>query len=300
MTTREDHALFCQQSRDAYIASRNPVEGAKDWRKSLYEARRLIANTLRSSDYLRDISAALQRDGGHALVLRHLVAPPISQDQFKLICPSYSKATENARRPVAKANADLIAAVVSDWLSKRLVPWLSKDRQPSRRELTSTLEAISPLIAWQRIATAQRTKLSRQQEQAVVGKLEAMAWTKVASTVITQGASLPPRSFMHKALFASGIGQNQEVDIACGLTSTFVVAMECKVTNDETNSVKRINDVLKKANAWKDHWGNFIRTAALLQGVVKFSDVERLLDANIDVFWSHRLDLFAEWLEAQM
>ena len=103
---------------------------------------------------------------------------------------------------------------------------------------------------------------------------------------------------MYKTRFASGDNENQEVDVACGLGGTVVLAMECKVTNDETNSVKRINDVLKKASAWKEHWGKFIKSAALLQGVIKFGDVQRLLDAGIEVFWAHRLDDFDAWLQA--
>ena len=103
---------------------------------------------------------------------------------------------------------------------------------------------------------------------------------------------------MHKTRFASGPTENQEVDIACGLGATIVLAMECKVTNDTTNSVKRVNDVLKKASAWKSHWGVFVKPAALLQGVIKMSDVQRLLDANVEVFWAHRLDLFEQWIES--
>lgn len=75
--------------------------------------------------------------------------------------------------------------------------------------------------------------------------------------------------------------------------------MECKVTNDETNSVKRINDVLKKAAAWQTHWGSFVRTAALLQGVIAFKDVERLLEGQVEVFWSHDLAAFENWLAAE-
>ncbi|CAM3324289.1 hypothetical protein SPAN111604_15195 [Sphingomonas antarctica] len=86
--------------------------------------------------------------------------------------------------------------------------------------------------------------------------------------------------------------------MACGLGGTVILAMECKVTNDETNSVKRINDVLKKASAWKEHWGRFVKPAALLQGVIKFGDVQRLIDAGVEVFWSHRLDLFTAWIAA--
>ncbi len=103
---------------------------------------------------------------------------------------------------------------------------------------------------------------------------------------------------MHKTKFATKT-RPQEVDIACGLGKTVVLAMECKVTNDETNSVKRINDVLKKASAWHDHWGSFIQTAALLQGVIALKDVERLLEAKVHVFWSHHLTEFERWIDEQ-
>lgn len=130
----------------------------------------------------------------------------------------------------------------------------------------------------------------------MISRLEKLGWTRRKSKLIDQQAPLKTKEFMHKARFASGIAGRAEVDIALGLLDTVVLAMECKVTNDETNSVKRINDVLKKADAWKDHWGNFVRPAALLEGVVKMSDIRRLLDKNIEVFWSHRLDLFEAWL----
>jgi len=76
--------------------------------------------------------------------------------------------------------------------------------------------------------------------------------------------------------------------------------MECKSTNDETNSVKRVNDVLKKATAWKDHWGSFVITAALLQGVIAPKDVQRLSDAGVLVFWSHDIAAFHAWLTSKM
>lgn len=71
------------------------------------------------------------------------------------------------------------------------------------------------------------------------------------------------------------------------------------MTNDVTNSVKRVNDVLKKAAAWKDHWGSFVETVALLQGVIAAKDVQRLTDSGVYVFWSHDLKNFERWLDAR-
>jgi len=104
---------------------------------------------------------------------------------------------------------------------------------------------------------------------------------------------------MHKTRFATRT-RPQEVDIALGLSRTYVAAMECKVSNDATNSVKRINDVIKKATAWKEHWGSFVEPVALLQGVIKPRDVRRLIDAGVVVFWSHRLKDLEEWLDERL
>ena len=120
------------------------------------------------------------------------------------------------------------------------------------------------------------------------------------SRLIDTRAAVPPKSFMRKTRFATNTTAHQEVDIACGLERSYVLAMECKVTNDETNSVKRINDVLKKAAAWQSHWGSFVITAALLRGVIAPKDVQRLSDAKIHVFWSHDLPEFRTWLSAQI
>lgn len=137
--------------------------------------------------------------------------------------------------------------------------------------------------------------MSMEQEAAIVTLLSDRGWGRQSSGLISKLTDVKPQHFLHKTKFATKT-RPQEVDIACGLRGTVVLAMECKVTNDETNSVKRINDVLKKATAWQDHWGSFVRTAALLQGVIAFKDVERLLEANVEVFWSHDLTAFENWL----
>jgi hypothetical protein len=90
-----------------------------------------------------------------------------------------------------------------------------------------------------------------------------------------------------------------QVDLAVGLGGGRILAPECRVSNDRTNSIKRINDVLKKAAGWQTQWGRFVITGALLQGV--FSDKEpcRLPDDHVRIFWSHRRDLFRDWIAAE-
>ena len=147
--------------------------------------------------------------------------------------------------------------------------------------------------------TESRNNLAAVQEGAVTALLAARGWTRMSSALIQTLSDVPASHYMHKTKFATTT-QPQEVDIACGLGNTIVLAMECKVTNDPLNSIKRINDVLKKATAWQAHWGSFVRTAALLQGVINYNDVHRLLAANVEVFWSHKLEDFDAWIDAHV
>jgi hypothetical protein len=294
------HEQLRLEARQRYEDSLNPKEGSIDWRDALTEAREMIGDALRASDFLCDLQGALTVSGRHMTVFRSLMAPPTSQDQFKLICSDWPKATEKSGNRIGPEQARLVAESLGEWLSPRLAPWLRYARRPRRRELYALMLATAPLIAAQRVATARRTRIAHVQEQTLIELLERNGWTKVASRTIDRQGALQPRQFMHKARFASGITGRAEVDVALGLRNAVVLALECKVTNDETNSVKRINDVSKKATAWRAHWGNFVQPAALLQGVIKMSDVQRLLDENVEVFWSHRLDLFGDWIAEQI
>lgn len=294
------HDALRLEARKLYEDSLIPADRAADWREALWEARKLIVAALRASKHLRDISAALQDSGRHMHVFRHLIAPPTSQDQFALICPEWSKSSELSGSKVEPVRADAIAKKFNAWRFSRLTPWLNSNRIPTLREISSLMTAVAPLLAEKRVSTARRNRLARLQENALMDRLLATGWTLLSSRLIDKQGAIQPHEFMHKARFASGLTGRAEVDVALGLTDKLVLAMECKVTNGETNSVKRINDVSKKATAWRKHWGNFVQPAALLEGVIKLSDVERLIEEDVHVFWSHRLDLFEEWLEKQI
>ena len=288
------------EARQLYEDGLNPTDRGADWREALSEARKIIIQALRASDCLYDIAAALRVSGCYMTVFRHLMSPPTSQDQFKLICNEWPKGSEKSGSPLNLHQAGIVAAKLTQWRSPRLAPWLATNRRPKLREIDPLLSATSPLIAQQRVATARRNRLAKMQEEALIAMLVANGWERLASRTIDQQGALQPRQFMHKARFASGVTGRAEVDIALGLQGAIVLALECKVTNDETNSVKRINDVAKKAQAWRAHWGNFVQPAALLQGVIKMSDVQRLLNENIHVFWSHRIDLFEQWIASRV
>lgn len=287
-------------ARELYIKSADAAGEATDWARSLKTIRAHVEDALAASTDLRDLVLALTTNGKHTLVFRHLLAPPKSQDQFKLLCHTWPKSSEKMARPMKPDIASDVAAVLYQWMDKDIAPWLPLNRPPTDVERELLIERVISFIAPKQTETEKRNRLSLAQESAVVDLLKGLGWKQLPSATLDTRAAVPPKHFMHKTKFATATTTAQEVDIACGLSGSYVAAMECKVTNDATNSVKRINDVLKKANAWKAHWGSFVETAALLQGVIKPDDVQRLSDEGVMVFWSHDLDEFSTWVSSRV
>lgn len=292
------HTAQAAEARRIYVEGLSSPQAADDWRNAHVTARRQIVAALKATDYLRDTSGGLRASGWHMLVLRHLMAPPMSQDQFALLCSRYPKALEKNGRGLSIEAANAVATAFLSVRDRRVTRWLEDNQQPTFTQVRNLLRSVVPLLSMQNVATVRRGRMSAEQEGAIVALLHERGWVRQAGGLISNLTDVQAHHFLHKARFATRT-RPQEVDIACGLPGTVVLAMECKVTNDETNSVKRINDVLKKATAWQDHWGSFVRTAALLQGVIAFKDVERLLEGRVEVFWSHDLGTFEGWLAQQ-
>ncbi len=292
------HEQQAQIARDLYIKGMTAASMLTDWRDAKAIAQQRVSAALTATANLTDIPTALTASAEHLAALRRLLAPPASQDQFALLCPTYKKSKENRGSALSAAEAAAIAKVIEEWRDKDLTPWLDAKRSANATEVEALAVALTPLYALQIVGTVRRNRLSAQQEGEVILLLRKLGWTQRAIPLVSQ-SQLGAKEFAHKTRFETKT-RPQEVDVACGLKKGVVLAMECKVTNDHTNSIKRINDILKKAQAWKEHWGSFVQTAALLQGVIKPKDVKRLLDADVEVFWSHRLSDFESWLGARV
>ncbi len=152
------------------------------------------------------------------------------------------------------------------------------------------------LIAQQEYATLKRMRLAGSQEDAAAEVLVEMGFRQGSVGFVDQPGALGEAEFARKCQFATADGSSHEVDLAVGLPGRIILALECKVSNDRTNSVKRTNDVLKKAEAWSRQWGRFVVTAALLEGVFSEKEPRRLVEAGVEIFWSHRLDLLRQYL----
>lgn len=133
--SREYHKKQAAIAREIYIESRTPDADAEDWRETLREVRRSVGAALRASDYLRDVSAAVRANGKHARIFRHIVAPPMSQDQFALCYPDWKKSTEKQDGPKTKPES---AMAVAQAMRERRLKHLRRGYRPAENQLVAS------------------------------------------------------------------------------------------------------------------------------------------------------------------
>jgi hypothetical protein len=241
---------------------------------------------------LTDIAAALTSSGGHSRPLRHLFAPPLSQDQFKLVCPDWSKSSEVKGTPLPPDKASRVAGTVGEWLDPAFAEAIS------RGEPIDLLGA-AYLMARQEYETVRRNHLATIQQRDACAILDGLGFRRATSRFIDEPGSVESGTYLVTTRFATADGSSHEVDIAVGLPKKLILAVECKVSNDATNSIKRANDVMKKPEAWRRQWGRFVVTGAILQGVFRPTEIKRMEGSSIVVFWSHALGGFSDWISAR-
>jgi len=78
------------------------------------------------------------------------------------------------------------------------------------------------------------------------------------------------------------------------------MALECKVSNSSTNSVKRLNnDAAVKAEHWiKDFGTTQVVPGAVLTGVYALTNLSTAQSRGLAVFWGHNLQQLTDWIDA--
>ena len=76
------------------------------------------------------------------------------------------------------------------------------------------------------------------------------------------------------------------------------MALECKVSNSSTNSIKRLNnDAAVKAQTWRREFGTEqVVTAAVLDGVYALRNLIDAQEKGLTIFWAHDLRSMLQWM----
>ncbi len=224
--------------------------------------------------------------------LRYLAGPPISDDDLRVIAdvnsiaPGVLKKNPEALRKVF----DVIARVIDP----HRFPWMETGVAPSDQQREAALLASSVLLAAQRIATERRNAGKENQETMVKDYLRGLGFTEVRAATINTIVKGPQ---VMQFCAECQVGE-RKADVVVRLHDTRLMAIECKVSNSSTNSVKRLNnDAAVKAEYWIKQFGAAqVVPAAALSGVFKVLNLEQAQERGLALFWSHDLDKLGKFI----
>ncbi len=222
---------------------------------------------------------------------RYLPGPPISKDDLKELAQT-SLSVKALKNP---SNARSVVRTVLAGLDRRRFPWVSEDREPSEAERETSIVASAALIASQRRATERRNDSKALQEASVFATLESVGFRRVAPRRIRTLSDAPEfGEFCSESMLGS-----RKADVVVRVWDHRVLAIECKVSNSSTNSIKRLNnDAAAKAGVWLDQFGTEqLVPSATLTGVFKLSSLVSAQGRRLTLFWAHDLGTMTDWIE---
>jgi hypothetical protein len=242
------------------------------------------------------LTAAERKLGKESLgaALRYLAGPPISEDD--LVVLSNVDSITPGRLTADPEAAARVLETIRQALDTTRMPWLARGREPTPAEMKAAIDASAALITAQRVSTDRRNEGKDIQERRVKEFLEGVGFTAVAARSIPTLDAAPLRGeFCAESLVGS-----RKADVPVRLFDGRLMPIECKVSNSEVNSVKRINnDAAIKATTWRHELGNNqVVPVAMLSGVFKVANLVQAQEAGLTLFWAHDLDAMHAFIEA--
>ncbi len=223
---------------------------------------------------------------------RYLAGPPVSEDDLQTLAELESIAP--ARLRADHALIARLAQVVMAGLDRRRFPWVSENREATEAERRAAILASASLRAHQAVQTWRRNEAKKTQEEQVKAVLRECEFVEVAKRDVSNLSQAPAKGeFCGEATFGT-----RRADLIVGLWDGRKAPMECKVSNSEVNSVKRLNnDAAVKAQNWQHDFGSRnVVPAAVLSGVYKLENLQEAQTRGLTLFWAHDLTTLREWL----
>lgn len=240
-----------------------------------------------------DTMAELVRDGDVRTAFRYLAAPPVSEDDLKTLAETTLSAT--ALRSDAE-QARRVRDIVLHIIDPHRFPWVEQHRDPTEHERAQAIVASTALVAARKVETSRRSDAKKEQEEAVKAMLRDIGFTEVPPRDIPLlDAGPAPGEFCGE----SKLGDTR-ADLVIRLYDRRAMALECKASNSAVNSFKRINhEAAGKARAWLTGFGKRQTVpGAVITGVFNPANLETAQAEGLALFWSHRLQDLADFIES--
>lgn len=223
---------------------------------------------------------------------RYLAGPPISADDLRVLAEA--SLTPSRLRNNSEM-AQRVLNVISVGLDRRRFPWVTEGREPTEAERNAAVVASAALMANSRVSTNRKNEGKERQELLVAEALASRRYTQIPTRPVPTINHAPqPGEFCRESLLGSS-----KADFIVGLWDRRIMAIECKVSNSSTNSVKRLNrEAAGKAEKWIYEFGaRGIVPVAVLSGVYKLHNLVDAQTRGLTLYWAHDLDQLLGWID---
>jgi hypothetical protein len=228
-------------------------------------------------------------------IFRYLTAPPISQDDLETLADTTVGPIVLAKNPEAAGRVrDVVKAVIDP----HRFPWIIDSREPTAEERKQAILATAALAATRDVETDRRSVSKDEQELAVRNLLGSLGMSEVPARDIpslSSGSAPEPGEYCGESRVAG-----TRADVVARLKNGDIMLIECKVSNSAVNSYKR---VVHDTGGKSAHWYNALGKAstipcAVLGGVFARQNLEQVQNADVYLFWQHRLDDLADYVKS--
>ena len=227
---------------------------------------------------------------------RYLGAPPISDDDLETLAGVRLAASA---AQAADGKGSRLVEVMLAILDPRRFPWVGAGRPPTEGELHAAVLATATMIASQRVETLRRGEEKALVEGSVKNLMLQIGWVESPRKPNLGIQNLlndspAPKTFLTQVNLGA-----DNADVVVRLGDGRLLAIECKGSNSEINSRKRLNkEAAQNARAWLGRFGDQVVPAVALQGVFKDRYVAEAQATPMLIFWGHRLDDLRRFVES--
>ena len=224
---------------------------------------------------------------------RYISGPPISVDDIQLLANASLSPSHIRSDP---ASAKRVVETILLGLDRERFPWLAEGREATEVERRTAVIASAALIASQRVRTSRANESPARQQELVRSTLRLNGLVEDSPKAIPNVSAAPPIGhYCGETMLGT-----RKADVVTRLLDGRILAIECKVSNSQLNSIKRLNnDAVVKANVWRQDFGEAnIVPCAVLAGVFGLRHLKESQERGLSLFWSHSLDELSTFIEA--
>lgn len=224
---------------------------------------------------------------------RYLAGPPISDGDLEVLSDASLRPAQIMKDP---AKAQQIVETILLALDRERFPWVAEEREPTDAERRIAVIASAALIATQRMRTSRANDSPKRQQGLVRNVLSSAGFVEDQPHAIPNLSRAPEIGhFCGESMLGT-----RKADIVVRLWDGRILAVECKVSNSEVNSIKRLtNDAAVKARVWLEDFGRTnIVASAMMAGVFGMKHLRDSQERGLTLFWSHSLGEMMTFIES--